>query len=372
MQPVPNLALLKNARRARTADLSGSMLSANSILQNRYRIVRQLGAGGMGTVYEAIDQRVSCAVALKQTLLGTNAEGREAFRREAALLANLRHASLPEVMDYFGEGDGEFLVMEYIAGHDLAALLDLRGHPFPQEQVARWADEILKLLEYLHTRQPPILHRDIKPSNLKVTDQGELFLLDFGLAKGATGQMPTVQTDRSVYGYTPVYAPLEQIHGRGTDPRSDLYALGATLYHLLTGQAPLGAPARFDAIENDQLDPLRPIAELNPQIDSAVAFVIQSAMALRRRDRPESAADMRHSLCQAMRAITNASRGMASTFVEESAPETEPISIRELNDVRDTAEAALIADQPAHLPDEAGKPLHSHQDVQSALHAPQQ
>jgi len=89
--------------------------------------VRQLGAGGMGTVYEAIDQRVSCAVALKQTLLGTNAEAREAFRREAALLANLRHASLPKVMDYFGEGNGEFLVMEYIAGHDLAALLDLRG-----------------------------------------------------------------------------------------------------------------------------------------------------------------------------------------------------------------------------------------------------
>src|SRR5947208_14115892 len=110
------------------------MLSANSILQNRYRVVRQLGAGGMGTVYEAIDQRVSCVVALKQTLLGTNAEAREAFQREAALLANLRHASLPKVMDYFGEGDGEFLVMEYIAGHDLAALLDLRGHPFPQEE----------------------------------------------------------------------------------------------------------------------------------------------------------------------------------------------------------------------------------------------
>ena len=119
------------------------MLSANSILQNRYRVVRQLGAGGMGTVYEAIDQRVSCVVALKQTLLGKNAEAREAFQREAALLANLRHASLPKVMDYFGEGDGEFLVMEYIAGHDLAALLDLRGHPFPQEEVMRWAQPFI-------------------------------------------------------------------------------------------------------------------------------------------------------------------------------------------------------------------------------------
>src|SRR3989442_8363327 len=98
MQPVPNLALLKNARRARTADLSGSMLSANSILQNRYRIVRQLGAGGVGTVYEAIDQRVSCVVALKQTLLGTNVEAPEAFQREAALLGKLPPSSLPKVM----------------------------------------------------------------------------------------------------------------------------------------------------------------------------------------------------------------------------------------------------------------------------------
>src|SRR5438552_18191034 len=121
MQRVSTKPRLTQKREAfQNGDLSGTTLSANSILQNRYRIVRQLGAGGMGTVYEAIDQRVSCVVALKQTLLGTNAEARDAFQREAALLANLRHASLPKVMDYFGEGDGEFLVMEYIAGHDLA------------------------------------------------------------------------------------------------------------------------------------------------------------------------------------------------------------------------------------------------------------
>ena len=173
------------------------MLTPNSILQNRYLIVRLLGKGGMGAVYEAIDQRLSCVVALKETLVGSNPEARQGFQREAALLANLRHASLPNVMDYFGEGQGEFLVMEFIAGQDLAELLVLRDAPFRESKVVRWANDILKLLEYLHTREPAIIHRDIKPANLKVTTEGEIFLLDFGLAKGAAGQMVTIQNNQS-------------------------------------------------------------------------------------------------------------------------------------------------------------------------------
>src|SRR6185503_8869523 len=105
-----------------------------------------------------------------------------------------------KVMDYFSETDGDFLVMEFIPGHDLAELLELRGGPFPQEQVLQWADELLKVVEYLHAQRPPIIHRDIKPANLKLTKQGEIFLLDFGLAKGSAGQMPTLETSRSVRG----------------------------------------------------------------------------------------------------------------------------------------------------------------------------
>ena len=191
------------------------MLAPNTLLQDRYRIVRQLGQGGMGTVYEAVDQRLSSIVAIKENFL-TSDEARRSFAREASLLANLRHSSLPNVIDHFAEGDGQYLVMEFIPGDDLAQLLEIRGRPFPAADVLRWGDEILKALVYLHSHNPPILHRDIKPSNLKLTREGELFLLDFGLAKGAAGQMPTLLTSRSVKGYTPVYSPLEQIHGVGT------------------------------------------------------------------------------------------------------------------------------------------------------------
>ena len=272
------------------------MISPNTILQNRYRIVRELGRGGMGTVYEAVDQRVNCIVALKETIAGNDSEAKRAFEREASLLANLRHSTLPKVMDYFTEDDGDFLVMEFIPGYDLAELLDSRGSPFPQSQVLRWADELLRVLEYLHKQEPPILHRDIKPSNLKLTKNGEIFLLDFGLAKGSVGQMATLATSRSVRGYTPIYAALEQIHGHGTDPRSDIYSLGATLYHLLAGAAPVDAPTRFHFVEDEQPDPLPAIESLNPQASANVAAVIHQAMAVNRKQRPISASEMRKAL----------------------------------------------------------------------------
>lgn len=268
------------------------MLLPNTILQGRYRIIRLLGKGGMGAVYEAIDQRVSCVVALKETLVGAAPEARRAFEREAALLANLRHRSLPKVMDNFSEGDGHFLVMEYIPGHDLAELLKLRGSRFELTQVLRWADQLLGVLAHLHTRQPPILHRDIKPSNLKVTTEDEVFLLDFGLAKGATGQMSTLITDKSIRGFTPSFASLEQILDRGTDPRSDLYSLAATLYLLLTNTEPTDAATRFAAVEDDKEDPLSSIEAFNPQVSSRIAAVIHQAMSMNRRQRPSSAADM--------------------------------------------------------------------------------
>jgi formylglycine-generating enzyme required for sulfatase activity len=345
------------------------VLAPNTILQNRYRIVRELGHGGMGTVYEAIDQRVNCLVALKQTLANCSEETRTAFEREAALLANLRHSALPKVMDYFSEQDCSFLVMEFIPGHDFGELLDLRGSAFPEAQVLRWADELLKVLEYLHSQRPPILHRDIKPSNLKRTKQGEIFLLDFGLAKGSVGQM-TLADSHSVRGYTPIYAPLEQIHGHGTDPRSDLYSLAATLYHFLTGVTPVDAPARYHASEDGQADPLPAIGTINPTVTPNVAAVIHQAMAMNRRHRPTTAAEMRQRLQEA--AAQSDMTGIVptqSSGITDGSSEPRVEAGRSSQDVQMSLSNAEVKPESADLPTTASPQVHDSSRQQSRLAA---
>jgi len=249
----------------------------------------------MGTVYEAADQRLSRTVALKETLAETD-ELRHAFEREARLLANLRHSALPKIIDHFIEGDGQYLVMEFIPGEDLGAQLERRESPFEPPEALRWAEQLLDALEYLHTHQPPIIHRDIKPSNLKVMGEGQIVLLDFGLAKGRAGQMSTLTSNKSIHGYTPSYAPLEQIQGEGTDPRSDLYSLGATLYHLMTGIKPPDAIIRAAAAVNGQPDPLRPAHEVNNRVPVFASTALMRAMALNPQGRPRTAAEMRRYL----------------------------------------------------------------------------
>lgn len=274
------------------------MLAPDTVLQHRYRIVRQIGKGGMGAVYEAIDQRLGNRVALKQTL-ATSDQMARSLEREARLLAALRHASLPKVTDHFVDGSGQYLVMEFIAGEDLDALLTRRKRAFTVENVLAWADQLLRVLEYLHRQQPPVLHRDIKPQNLKLTADGEVVLLDFGLAKGiATSH---THANESIFGYTPHYAPLEQIDNSGTEPRSDLYSLAATLYHLVTGVQPPDALTRATAVLRQLPDPLIPPAALNPAIPPAVDRVVMQAMALNIDERPSSAASMRADLEQARR-----------------------------------------------------------------------
>ncbi len=276
------------------------MLELDTLLLGRYRIQRQIGKGGMGTVFLAKDENLGITVAVKQNFF-TDARLIEAFKREARLLAGLRHSALPRVIDHFLDITGQYLVMEYIPGEDLGSNLEKRkkeiepideAKPFSVDEVVKWAEQLLDALEYLHTRPEPIIHRDVKPQNLKLAERDQIILLDFGLAKGKPLQMSRATTTGSIYGYTPTYAPIEQIRGLGTDPRSDLYALAATLYHLITGVAPVDAATRADAHLGNEPDPLRPANELNALVPQGISTLLARAMEQHRNNRPASAAEM--------------------------------------------------------------------------------
>lgn len=274
------------------------MISSGDLLQSRYRVVGLLGQGGMGAVYEAVDERLGNQIALKQCSFDRPEVLRQ-FEREARLLAGMRHSSLTRVIDHFVENGTAFLVMEYIPGKDLGGMLH-DGERFGVDRVLGWSDQLLAALEYLHSRQPPVIHRDIKPQNLKITARDEIILLDFGLAKGYAGQSSTTDVSRSVYGYTPNYAPLEQIQGtEGTDERSDLYSLAATVYHLLTSTQPPGVLVRIGKISDGQQDPLQSPAHPNPQVPAAVAGVLIRAMSIGRDSRYRDASEMRQALREA-------------------------------------------------------------------------
>ena len=275
-----------------------SMIEPGTLLQNRYRVARQIGSGGMGAVYVANDERFNSTVAIKQTFFFDDPALRRAFEREAILLNHLRHPALPRVSDHFVEEEGQFLVMEYIEGADLGELLKARGGWFPLTDVLAWADELLDALEYLHTQEPPVVHRDIKPQNIKRTERGRMVLLDFGLAKGTPTRGSATVTG-SVLGYSLHYAPLEQVQGTGTDPCSDIYSLGATLYHLLTGEPPVDALTRAAAVVNSEPDPLRAAHVVRPHIPVAVSRVLRRALSQKAALRPQTAAEMREMLRQA-------------------------------------------------------------------------
>jgi serine/threonine protein kinase len=290
------------------------MLAPDTVLQGRYRIVRQLGQGGMGAVYEATDERLDTVVALKETLF-TDERLRKQFEREARLLARMHHPALPRVSDHFAEGDGQFLVMQFIAGDDLDQMMKDKQGPFPPDQVLNWGDQLLDALDYLHTQDPQIIHRDIKPQNLKITARGQIILLDFGLAKGQSGGVSVVTTSASIFGYTPNYAPLEQIQGMGTDARSDIYSLSATLYHLMTGVKPPDALSRAAALVNGQPDPLVPANAILSNIGPEIAGVLARGMSQNRDQRYATAAGMRAALQGSGEVATLAGNSEANTVI---------------------------------------------------------
>ncbi len=271
-----------------------------TVLNGKYRIVAELGYGGQGQVFRALDERLNIDVAMKKLELGgisdPDHEFLKAFRREAQILTRLRHPALPVVSDFFEE-PSPFIVMDYIQGDNLEKTLKARGAGFPVEIVERWARRLFDVVEYLHANG--VIHRDIRPANLVLRQADELMLIDFGLSKAFNSEIALRTTSRSVFGYTKGYAPFEQMdeHGEGTDERCDIYAVGATLYHLLTGSRPVDAVTRGVLMAKaNGGDPLRSLAQVHPDVPARFAEAILRAMAFDREERFQTIADMRRAI----------------------------------------------------------------------------
>lgn len=259
-------------------------LETGSILNNRYRIEGQLGKGGMGAVYLAFDQTLQIKVALKENT-NVNPESERQFKREASLLASLRHPNLPRVTDHFILEGRQYLVMDYVEGEDLRAVADRQ--PPTVKDVLPWATAVSDALEYLHSRRPPVIHRDIKPSNIKVQPDGNVVLVDFGLAKVFDHK----QTTTGARGLTPGFSPPEQYGSGRTDARSDQYALAATIYSLLTSQSPTDSIERM--LGNEALVPAR---KLNPAIPKHIDAALTRALAVNKHERFEKVGEFREAL----------------------------------------------------------------------------
>ena len=259
-------------------------LQLNDTLHDRYRIKGQLGKGGMGAVFLAHDMTLDLKVAVKENL-NPSPESERQFRREARLLATLRHPNLPRVTDHFILEDRQYLVMDFVEGVDLNT--QVAKQPPTPDVVLTWAKSICDALSYLHSRKPPVIHRDIKPANLKLQPGGNIVLVDFGIAK----VFDQSRTTTGARGLTPGFSPPEQYGGQRTDARSDQYSLAATLYSLLTNQRPADSIQRMLGKEI-----LQPIRNLNPAVPEHVEAALERALALKQEDRfPEMA-----SFCMAL------------------------------------------------------------------------
>ncbi len=250
-------------------------LPPQTMLGKRYLILRVVGRGGMAAVYQASDTRGKGVVAIKEMSQDDLApdelqEALASFKREAELLQKLKHPNLPRVYTHFSEGGRNYLVMDYIDGETLEQKLITRNGPLPEAEVLPWARQLCDALGYLHSHNPPIIFRDLKPANVMVTKRGEVKLIDFGIARYFSARQGH---DTQALG-TPGYAPPEQYGSTQTDARADIYALGATLYHLLTnydvGKTPFALP---------------PLRSRNPTISQRTATAIERATQLSRDSR---------------------------------------------------------------------------------------
>ncbi len=294
-------------------------LQPDTVLQNRYQIQDVIGLGGMGSVYRARDLHflnTDKLVAVKEMVNQApdplvRRTIVQNFEREANILVSLAHPSIPKILDYFTHDQRSYLVLEYVHGKDLEALLFESKDFFPEEQIIQWMVEICNVLSYLHAHKPePIVFRDIKPSNIMINQQGHVVLVDFGIAKlFKEGQRGTMVG-------TEGYSPPEQYRGEAT-PLADIYSLGATMHHLLTRRDPrLEPPFTFTE---------RKIREINPAISAELEAVINTALQYNPQDRFQSIDAMKEALMMAARKTGVLNRIVSRTVSLRMAQEIKPL-----------------------------------------------
>jgi len=286
----PSEDLMPESKKPKQAPTN--QLEPGTLLLDRYLIVQRVGGGGMGSVYQARDKRLAdrlCAVKEMIELFADKNQRTKAvedFKREAEVLAQLDHPSIPTVFDYFIEGGRYYLVMRWIGGGDLAEQMRLRGSRVDEPTVTKWAIQICDVLHYIHSQKPPIIYRDLKPANLMIDDKtGRVMLVDFGIARVVR---PTEKGVTAIG--TMGYAPPELFAGK-VETRSDIYSLGATMFHMLTGADPQDNPLLiFDFSKNP-----RP-AQINSAITPEMEQILMRTVAHKTEDRQSSALELMRAL----------------------------------------------------------------------------
>jgi len=307
------------------------------IHHDRYRIEALLGQGGMGAVYKAYDSSLHMDVAIKENF-ETTFEAQRQFEREANILAHLSHPNLPRVTDYFFiPNQGQYLVMDYVAGEDLQSMTR-RLVRLPEPEVLTWIGQIAEALAYLHSQNPPIIHRDIKPSNIRIRPDGRAMLVDFGIAKIYDAHLATTIGAKAV---TPGYSPPEQYGGGSTDTRSDIYALGATIFHLLTGQTPPDSLSR--AVNSAMLTPPR---QVNPEISPQMEQVVLKAVEIPTERRYQNVSE----LSSALLSTKSASSTAAGAPGKEKPPESSATKVVEPEKIIPASVAGMAVAQTVAVP----------------------
>jgi eukaryotic-like serine/threonine-protein kinase len=336
--PLAPKAIILEARSGRSDDMPDSkkpkqapthQLEPGTLLLDRYLIVQRVGGGGMGSVYQAKDKRLAdrlCAVKEMIELFADQSQRTKAvedFKREAEVLAQLDHPSIPTVFDYFIEGGRYYLVMRWIGGGDLAEQMRLRGGVVDETAVTKWAIQICDVLHYIHTQKPPIIYRDLKPANLMLDDKSSrVMLVDFGIARIVR---PTEKGVTAIG--TMGYAPPELFAGK-VEPRSDIYSLGATMFHMLTGSDPQDNPLLiFDFSKNP-----RP-RQINPNVSAEMENILMRSVAHKPEDRHASALEFMRTLEEHSTRIEGRPRPepsrLSNNYARPSNPAAAPVAPRE-------------------------------------------